>query len=150
MTNTTYTKSHQFLNPCNPSSDMPFNPQLFENWPADQPTKSHQLIRDIRSAIIASGHDFQEGVKWGSPCYWLPEISRRTICWIQPHRDYVRLGFFNGATMPDPENLLEGSGKKLRHIKVYQLTNPTDPQTLTNYVHLSTQHAIKDPTSLSG
>ena len=128
---------------------MSFNTQLFEDWLEEQPNKSHQLIRDIRDAIIASGHDFQEGIKWGSPCYWLPEISRRTICWIQPHKDYVRLGFFNGATMPDPENLLEGTGKKLRHIKVHNLTD-INPQTLTNYAHLSTQHAINEPTSLSG
>ena len=88
------------------------NPQLFENWLADQPPESHQILTEIREAVIASRHNFTEGIKWGSPCYWLPEISRRTIAWIQPHNDYVRLGFFNGATMPDPKNLLEGTGKK--------------------------------------
>ena len=127
---------------------MPFNTQLFDDWLEEQPTESHQLIRDIRDTIIASGHDFQEGIKWGSPCYWLPEISRRTICWIQPHKDYVRLGFFNGATMPDPENLLEGTGKKLRHIKVHNLTD-INPQTLIDYVQASTNLAISDPASLS-
>ena len=128
---------------------MPFNPQLFEDWLSDQPAESHQLLTDIRDAIIASRHNFTEGIKWGSPCYWLPEISRRTITWIQPHNNYVRLGFFNGATMPDPQNLLEGTGKKLRHIKIHHLTHPTEPQTLTIYVNLSTQHAIQNPDSLS-
>ena len=51
--------------------------------------------------------------------------------------------------MPDPETLLEGTGKKLRHIKVYNLSDPTDPQTLTKYTQLATQHAINDPDSLS-
>ncbi len=128
---------------------MPFNPQLFEDWLSEQPTESHQLIRDVRSAIIAAGHNFTEGIKWGTPGYWLPEISRRNIVYIAPHNNYVRLGFFNGATMPDPQNLLEGTGKKLRHIKIHRLTYPTDPQTLTNYVNLSTQHAIQNPYSLS-
>ena len=150
---------------------MPLNQNIFDDWLSDQPPESHQLLSDIRSSIIASGHNFTEGIKWGSPCYWLPEISRRTITWIQPHNDYVRLGFFNGATMPDPQNLLEGSGKKLRHIKVHNLTSPfreakgarkrsesggcphqcdITPQTLTNYVQASTNLAIADPESLSG
>lgn len=126
-----------------------FNDKVFEAWLADQPTEHHQLIRDIRSAIIASGHNFNEGIKWGTPCYWLPEISRRTIPWIQPHNNYVRLGFFNGATMPDPDNLLEGTGKKLRHIKIYEVTE-SNRQTLTTYVQNSANHAIADPSSLSG
>ena len=146
------------------------NPQLFEQWLADQPPASQHLARQIRDAIIATGHNYQEAIKWGSPCYWLPQISKRNIIWFQPHNDYIRLGFFNGATMPDPDNLLEGTGKRLRHIKVHHLTSPfreakgarkrsesggcprqcdITPQTLTTYVNLSTQHAISDPNSLS-
>ena len=125
-----------------------FNDDVFEVWLAEQPVASHQLIRDIRAAIIASGHNFMEGIKWGTPGYWLPEISRRNICYIAPHSNYVRLGFFNGATMPDPQNLLEGTGKKLRHIKVYEV-NDKNRQSLTNYIKASTHLAIADPNSLS-
>ena len=126
-----------------------FNEEVFETWLAEQPGEKHQLIREIRSAILDAGHNFTEGIKWGTPGYWLPEISRRNICYIAPHTNYVRLGFFNGATMPDPENILEGTGKKLRHIKVYEVTD-SNRQTLTNYVDASAKHAITDPDSLSG
>ena len=34
------------------------------------------------------------------------------------HRDHVNLGFYYGAALEDPEGLLEGTGKKLRHVKV--------------------------------
>lgn len=126
-----------------------FNDEVFEEWLADQPAESHQLIRDIRTAIIAAGHNFTEGIKWGTPGYWLPEISRRNIVYIAPHSNYVRLGFFNGATIPDPGNLLEGTGKKLRHIKLYEVTDK-NRQTLTTYVDQSTKQAIQNPDSLSG
>ncbi len=125
------------------------NQEVFDTWLTEQPATQRQLIRDIRSAIIASGHNFTEGIKWGTPGYWLPEISRRNIVYIAPHKNYVRLGFFNGATMPDPQNLLQGTGKKLRHIKIHNLTTIT-PQTLTKYVQASTNHAIENPESLSG
>lgn len=42
-------------------------------------------------------------------------------CYLMPQKDYVNLGFFRGTSLPDPENLLEGTGKKLRHIKVRTL-----------------------------
>ena len=40
---------------------------------------------------------------------------------ISPQRERVNLGFANGAELPDPEGLLEGSGKAIRHVK---LTSP--------------------------
>ncbi len=125
------------------------NPEVFNDWLVEQPEENRQLIIDIRDAIIASGHNFMEGIKWGTPGYWLPEVSRRNIVYIAPHNNYVRLGFFNGATMPDPNNLLEGTGKKLRHIKVHEI-NDQLRDALTKYVNASTEHAIADPSSLSG
>ena len=126
-----------------------FDQAAFDGWLTNQPSGAYELLNHIRHVVIASGHNFSEGIKWGSPCYWLPEISRRNIIWYQHHNNYVRLGFFNGATMPDPDNLLEGTGIPLRHIKIYNLTDIT-PQTLTNYVRASTNLAIAYPDSLSG
>jgi hypothetical protein len=40
---------------------------------------------------------------------------------ISPQRERVNLGLANGAELPDPEGLLEGSGKGIRHVK---LTSP--------------------------
>jgi hypothetical protein len=40
------------------------------------------------------------------------------FCYLGAYRDHVNLGFYYGAELPDPEGLMEGTGKKLRHIKV--------------------------------
>ena len=37
---------------------------------------------------------------------------------VSAHRDHVTLGLANGATLPDPAGLLEGSGKVHRHVKL--------------------------------
>ncbi len=39
------------------------------------------------------------------------------FCYITTHRNHVNLGFPHGATLPDPNRLLEGEGKAMRHIK---------------------------------
>ena len=45
------------------------------------------------------------------------------ICYIKPLKDSVNLGFFHGANLNDPENLLQGTGKSLRHIKFKKKEN---------------------------
>ena len=47
-----------------------------------------------------------------------PKKMSEHFCYIGAHRDHVNLGFYYGAELPDPEGLLEGTGKKLRHIKI--------------------------------
>jgi hypothetical protein len=47
--------------------------------------------------------------------------------YICPLEDYVRLGFYYGGGLPDPDKLLVGSGKRLRHIKLYSLAEAERP-----------------------
>jgi hypothetical protein len=47
-----------------------------------------------------------------------PKKMSEHFCYIAAQRDYVNLGFYYGVDLPDPEDLLEGTGKKLRHITV--------------------------------
>ena len=40
------------------------------------------------------------------------------ICAIAPYKAHVNLMFAQGATLPDPEHLLEGTGKRARHVRI--------------------------------
>src|SRR2546423_2594421 len=42
---------------------------------------------------------------------------------ITPQADRVNLGFFGGVDLPDPSGLLEGTGKRHRHVKVRTITD---------------------------
>ena len=56
-----------------------------------------------------------------------PKKMSQHFCYIAPFKKHLNLGFFYGAHLPDPQNLLEGSGADLRHIKVRksaELQNP--------------------------
>ena len=41
-----------------------------------------------------------------------------TICVIMPVKAGVNLGFYRATELPDPEGLLEGTGKLHRHVKL--------------------------------
>ncbi|WP_448530021.1 DUF1801 domain-containing protein [Raineya sp.] len=45
------------------------------------------------------------------------------ICYIKPLKDSVNLGFFHGTNLKDPNKLLQGTGKFLRHIKFKKKEN---------------------------
>ena len=47
-----------------------------------------------------------------------PKKMSEHFCYLAAHNDHVNLGFKYGAALPDPEGLLEGPGKLMRHVKV--------------------------------
>jgi hypothetical protein len=47
-----------------------------------------------------------------------PRKATEHYAYIMVHASHVNLGFYHGATLPDPSGVLQGSGKKLRHIKL--------------------------------
>ncbi len=59
------------------------------------------------------------------------------ICAIAPFKDHVNLMFSKGVDLPDPNGLLEGSGKRARHIRfdsVKSIRNKAVPN-LLNAAH---------------
>ncbi|MFN3918642.1 MAG: DUF1801 domain-containing protein, partial [Flavobacteriales bacterium] len=63
--------------------------------------------------------------------------------YIAPHKNWVNLGFFSGTDLYDPENLLEGTGKKMRHIKIKSIEQSKNPA-LRNLITLAWQTNIKN------
>ena len=37
---------------------------------------------------------------------------------IAPHRRHVNLGLADGAALPDPHGLLQGTGRRHRHVRI--------------------------------
>ena len=54
-----------------------------------------------------------ETVKWGNITYLLDD---KNLVWIIFFKDHVDFGFFRGAELES--ELLEGTGKSIRHIKI--------------------------------
>lgn len=59
----------------------------------------------------------------------------------------VNLGFNQGATLADPNGILEGKGKQIRHIKIRSKADLARPE-LRRYVRRARQVAIDDARKL--
>lgn len=64
---------------------------------------------------------------WKIIVYGLGDKMAEQFCAIMPLRSYVNLGFYKGTDLPDPKGLLEGTGKRLRHVKIKQIENADGP-----------------------
>lgn len=60
------------------------------------------------------------------------------FCYITTHAGHINLGFPRGATLPDPNRILQGEGKTMRHIKFKSLAELERP-----FVRRYIQAAIK-------
>src|SRR5678810_937423 len=82
------------------------------------------IARRLRAMIRAVDKDTVETVRLGdhAATYGVgPKKMTDGYAYIMPMRGYVNLGFYQGAALADPQRLLEGTGKGLRHIKIRSL-----------------------------
>lgn len=80
----------------------------------------------LRAIIAEADPDAVEMPRPGDRAlsYGLSERKMKDgYAYISPQRGYVNLGFYQGVDLPDPEGLLEGTGKRLRHVKVRSLAD---------------------------
>jgi len=56
-----------------------------------------------------------------------PKKMTQHYAYIGVQQSHVNLGFYHGASLNDPTGLLEGTGKKLRHVKVRNMSEAKNP-----------------------
>ena len=61
------------------------------------------------------GTDVRELLHDGHPTACVGEAA---FAYTNAFRTHLNVGFFHGATLPDPAGILEGTGKYMRHVKV--------------------------------
>lgn len=63
----------------------------------------------------ACGVDVRELLHDGHPTACVKDAA---FGYVSAFNAHVNVGFFHGAALPDPAGLLEGTGKRMRHVKL--------------------------------
>lgn len=61
------------------------------------------------------GDDVRELMHDGCPVACVEDAP---FGYVNAFKEHVNVGFYHGAALPDPACLLEGSGKRMRHVKL--------------------------------
>lgn len=77
------------------------------------------LARELRELIFEASAKISEEIKWSKPSY----SHSGLVCYLQPAKNHINFGFYQGAQLPDRGGLLEGDGTKMRHIRIHKLSD---------------------------
>ena len=73
------------------------------------------VLKGLRALVKKTIAGCEEYVNpWKIPSF----DSNGTACGFMTGKEHVTFIFLRGAALPDPEGLLEGTGKSVRHVKV--------------------------------
>ena len=94
------------------------------------PEELRPIMIQLRELILDIDPDSTEVVRLGDRAATFgvgPKKMSEGYAYIMPHKKWINLGFYKGATLPDPEGLMEGTGKSLRHVKIRSIDMGSSP-----------------------
>ncbi|MGV3516623.1 DUF1801 domain-containing protein [Luteitalea sp.] len=84
-------------------------------WLAARPGALGDLARTWFDAMRQCGDEVRELVHDGCPVACFGDVP---FAYVNVYTAHVNVGFFQGAALPDPAGLLEGTGRFMRHVKL--------------------------------
>lgn len=101
-----------------------------EDFLEDYKPEVRNLALQLRDLVYEVDADVIEQID--KPAHLLAYGYAKTythlMCVIILYKDYVNLGFPRGIDLPDPEGLLDGTGKRARHVKITDLEQIEAPE----------------------
>lgn len=86
--------------------------------------KLHPIVKKLREIILEIHPDAYEIVQLGYRSITFavgPKKMSDGHTYIITHKSWVNLGFYYGVKLNDKSNILEGTGKNMRHIKIHSI-----------------------------
>jgi hypothetical protein len=93
----------------------------FEQILADRPPEVVEIARRLRAMIAELHPEVVEVSRTGEgvAAYgWGEKKMSESYAYLAPQRAWVNLGFYHGAVLDDPLGIVEGTGARIRHVKV--------------------------------
>jgi hypothetical protein len=84
---------------------------LIEGGPVELQSIAQKWFAQMRQC----GDDVRELMHDGCPVACVEDAP---FAYVNRFKSHVNVGFFHGAALKDPASLLEGSGKRMRHVKL--------------------------------
>jgi hypothetical protein len=86
-----------------------------DRWIDSRPSQLAAIARPWFARMRACGADVRELMHDGCPTACVGEAA---FAYVNVFTAHVNVGFFHGAALPDPAVLLEGQGRRMRHVKL--------------------------------
>src|SRR5262245_32786277 len=88
---------------------------VIDAWMKAQPRQLGPIAQRWFEVVRACGNDVRELLHDGHPTACVADAA---FAYVNAFTSHVDVGFFRGAELPDPNRLLEGTGRFMRHVKL--------------------------------
>lgn len=92
-----------------------------------------EILLSVRKLASTISQGAREDIKWNALCLFK---SDRAFVGIMPYKKYVSVIFDRGSELHDPNGVLEGKGKEMRHIKIFNVSDIED-KNVAHYIEES-------------
>lgn len=86
-----------------------------DNWLRTRSEEYRPIVQKWFERLRRSGPDVLELLHDGAATACVGDVP---FAYVGAFKNHVNVGFFNGAALDDPFELLEGTGKRMRHVKL--------------------------------
>jgi hypothetical protein len=84
----------------------------------DENPELRKVVRGLKDLVKETVPGTRETVNaWGIPTF----EANDPFCFYMVGKNHVTFGFHHGTSLEDPQALLEGTGKNIRHVKLSSL-----------------------------
>ena len=80
----------------------------------------YNIIQGIRKIFLKANKNITEDIKYGGIVF---NLSDKLIGGVFCYKKHISIEFSEGADFPDSSKVLEGKGKRRRHIKIIQASD---------------------------
>lgn len=95
---------------------MTGRPSEVEDWLGQRAEPERTQAESLAMLVHAAGPEVEESVKWGRLTFTANQNWHHWLCAVAATKRGVTLMFHKGALLDDPERLLRGEGRYLRHV----------------------------------
>lgn len=99
--------------------------------------EARSLVLSVYPAVVEVPWPKQRVIGYGVG----PKKMSEHFSYISVSKEHINLGFMYGAELPDPERLLDGTGKLLRHVRITELEQLLNPA-LRELIQVATKHRM--------
>ena len=96
-------------------------------WLARVPGQHASVVVAVRALVFSVAPDAHETIYHDALGYGPSDSGFDPILYVAVFRAHVNLGFFYGGFTADPDGLLIGSGKRMRHVRLTTPENCANP-----------------------
>src|SRR6476660_3822551 len=90
--------------------------------------KNAGMCEDVAKAVRALVKTAVKGVEEYVNPWKIPSFdSNGPLCCFMVGKEHVTFAFMRGAALPDPDKLLEGTGKGVRHVRLWSFAEVKRP-----------------------